>query len=176
MGRVTAQVTVSNVLDPESTMTFGALVDAGTSILVLPSDWKDRLGPFSASTIEMVEVADQRLIEAEISGPVKIQIEGFRAIFNEVTFPDMQPANGQYEPLLGYIILVLRNINKCAIVASRVPYECGLMARRDEGAYREYGVFSVARQLPIPDRRLPRALNTGQIASSDSALIYVTKH
>ncbi|MGH9338082.1 MAG: hypothetical protein ACRD1R_00470, partial [Acidobacteriota bacterium] len=71
------------------------------------------------------------------------------------------------------------------------------MARRDDGAYREYGteeqqsqqasaaatrragalgpVFSVARQLPIPDRRLPRALNTGQIASSDSALIYVTK-
>ncbi|MGH9338734.1 MAG: permease prefix domain 1-containing protein, partial [Acidobacteriota bacterium] len=37
------------------------------------------------------------------------------------------------------ISLVLRNINKWAIVASRVPYGCGLMARRDEGAYREYG-------------------------------------
>ncbi|MGH9341045.1 MAG: hypothetical protein ACRD1R_15975, partial [Acidobacteriota bacterium] len=67
---------------------------------------------------------------------------------------------------------------KCAIVASRVPYGCGLMA--SAAATRRAGalgpVFSVARQLPIPDRRLPRALNTGQIASSDSALIYVTKH
>ena len=40
-----------------------------------------------------------------ICGPVRIEIEGFRPIFNEVLFLDMIPANGEYEPLIGYVIL-----------------------------------------------------------------------
>jgi hypothetical protein len=36
---------------------------------------------------------------------VRIQIEGFRPIFNEVAFVEMKPADGEYEPLIGYIIL-----------------------------------------------------------------------
>lgn len=105
MGRVTAEVTVSNPLIQEKSITFTALVDTGTSVLVLPRAWKERLGSFSATSTAMMQVADQRLIEGEIAGPVKIQIAGFRPIFNEVAFLDMQPVDGQYEPLLGYIIL-----------------------------------------------------------------------
>jgi hypothetical protein len=30
-----------------------------------------------------------------------IQIEGFRALYNEVLFVDMEPEDGVYEPLLG---------------------------------------------------------------------------
>ena len=40
-----------------------------------------------------------------ICGPVSIQVEGFRLIYNEVLFLDMEPENGEYEPLIGYIIL-----------------------------------------------------------------------
>ena len=36
---------------------------------------------------------------------MKIRIEGFEDVFNEVVFVDMQPQNGGYEPLLGYVIL-----------------------------------------------------------------------
>ena len=36
---------------------------------------------------------------------MRIQIEGFRPIFNEVAFVEMKPADGEYEPLIGYIIL-----------------------------------------------------------------------
>ena len=36
---------------------------------------------------------------------VKIQVEGFRHIYNEVIFVDMNPDDGIYEPLIGYIVL-----------------------------------------------------------------------
>ena len=52
-----------------------------------------------------LETATQQTVEGTICGPVRIQIEGFRWIYNEVLFVDMEPANGQYEPLIGYVIL-----------------------------------------------------------------------
>ena len=55
-------------------------------------------------TIEL-ETATQETIQGEVCGPVKIQIEGFRAISGEVLFVDMKPEDGIYEPLIGYIIL-----------------------------------------------------------------------
>jgi hypothetical protein len=36
---------------------------------------------------------------------VRIQIEGFRAIHSEVSFVDMQPEDGEFEPLIGYLVL-----------------------------------------------------------------------
>lgn len=44
-------------------------------------------------------------MEGKICGPVRIQIEGFRPIYNEVLFVDMHPEDGEYEPLIGYVIL-----------------------------------------------------------------------
>jgi hypothetical protein len=41
----------------------------------------------------------------EVCGSIRIQIEGFRPIFNEVAFVEMKPADGEYEPLIGHIIL-----------------------------------------------------------------------
>ena len=38
-------------------------------------------------------------------GPVRITVEGFRPVHNEVLFIDMDPEDGRYEPLLGYIAL-----------------------------------------------------------------------
>ncbi|PYT07630.1 MAG: hypothetical protein DMF60_06715, partial [Acidobacteria bacterium] len=50
-----------------------------------------------------VETATQETVE--ICGPVRIEVEGFRPIHSEVLFLDMKPANGAYEPLIGYIVL-----------------------------------------------------------------------
>jgi hypothetical protein len=80
-------------------------LDTGASLMVLPSAWKDRLGNFEFSTETEVETATQEIVAAEVCGPVRIQIEGFRHILNEVAFVDMKPANGEYEPLIGYIVL-----------------------------------------------------------------------
>ena len=53
-----------------------------------------------------METATRDTIKGEVCGPVRIQIEGFRPIYSEVSFADMHPANGEYEPLIGYLVLV----------------------------------------------------------------------
>lgn len=105
MGRIVAQVTVANALDPKLQIRFDALVDTGAGLLVLPSAWKERLGRCAASRTIELETADQRVVAGEVCGPVRIHIEGFDAIYSEVAFVDMHPTDGTYEPLLGYIVL-----------------------------------------------------------------------
>jgi predicted aspartyl protease len=104
MGRIIASVRI-DASDVSKGLSCDALVDTGASLMVLPSAWKDRLGVLGAGAEIEVETATQEIIRAEVCGPVRIQIEGFRPIFNEVAFVDMKPANGDYEPLIGYIIL-----------------------------------------------------------------------
>lgn len=105
MGRIVVPVHVRNPLEHGKELLCDALVDTGASGLVLPSAWRDRLSPFNKSRTVDVETADQRLIEAEVCGPVEVQIEGFDPVFNEVIFVPMNPQDGRYEPLLGYILL-----------------------------------------------------------------------
>ncbi|MEW6104098.1 MAG: retropepsin-like aspartic protease [bacterium] len=102
MGRIITSVLITN---NGKEIRCDCLVDTGASSLILPSAWKDRLGDFSSTSKVRLETADQRIIEGEACGPVKIQIEGFRAIYNECIFMDMEPKDGGYEPILGYIIL-----------------------------------------------------------------------
>ncbi len=105
MGRIITPITITNALDPTQEIRCDVLVDTGASGLVLPAAWKDRLGALPVvRTVEM-ETADQRVVSADVCGPVRIRIEGFDTIFNEVTFLEMHRENGGYEPLLGYIIL-----------------------------------------------------------------------
>jgi len=73
--------------------------------MVLPSAWRERLGELEEIGQVALETATQDTVEGTICGPVRIQIEGFRPIYNEVLFVDMEPANGDYEPLIGYVIL-----------------------------------------------------------------------
>jgi predicted aspartyl protease len=105
VGRIVTPVKVENALDPSKHLVCDALVDTGASHLVLPSAWKDRLGRLSSSQAVETETATQDHVKAEICGPVRIQIEGFRPIHTEVLFVDMHPADGMYEPLVGYIPL-----------------------------------------------------------------------
>jgi len=73
--------------------------------MVLPIAWKERLGGLETVQKVDLETATQEVVQGEICGPVRIQIEGFRPVYNEVLFLDMTPEDGIYEPLLGYIIL-----------------------------------------------------------------------
>ena len=61
----------------------------------------------SDEEIESLELqtVTQEAVRGSVCGPVRIQIEGFRPIYNEVCFVDMKPDNGAYEPLIGYIVL-----------------------------------------------------------------------
>ena len=105
VGRIVASVTIENASDLSKGLRCDALVDTGASLMVLPSAWRDRLGKLEAGIEIEVETATQETVIAEVCGPVRIQIEGFRPIFNEVAFVEMKPADGEYEPLIGYIVL-----------------------------------------------------------------------
>jgi len=73
--------------------------------MVLPSAWRERLGELDEVATVTLETATQATVEGKICGPVRIQVEGFRPIYNEVLFIDMTPEDGEYEPLVGYIVL-----------------------------------------------------------------------
>jgi len=105
MGRIVSLVTIKNVKHPDTFLRCDALVDTGAAFMVLPTAWKERLGELDS--IERVELktANQSTVVGEICGPVQIQIEGFRPIYNEVLFVEMESNNDFYEPLIGYIVL-----------------------------------------------------------------------
>ena len=105
MGRIVASVKIENLSDPEAKIRCDALVDTGASYMVLPSAWRDRLGVLEEIATVPLETAMQETVEGTICGPVRIQIEGFRPIYNEVLFVNMEPDSGEYEPLIGYVIL-----------------------------------------------------------------------
>jgi len=105
MGRIIISVKITNVNDPSKSMRCDAMVDTGASYMVLPNAWKERLGDLESIGMVELETATQSVVKGEICGPVQIQLEGFRVMYNEVVFVDMVPEDGIYEPLIGYIIL-----------------------------------------------------------------------
>ncbi len=105
MGRIVATVDIENFSESGSSMKLDALVDTGASYLTLPSHWKGRFGAFASEETVELHTATQEVVQGTVCGPVKITVEGFRSIYNEVLFIDMKPEDGKYEPLLGYIAL-----------------------------------------------------------------------
>ena len=102
---IVASVRIGNVKNNSMSVICDALVDTRASHMVLPTTWKERLGPLDSTRTIGLETSTQEIITGQVCGPVRIQIEGFRPIFNEVAFVEMKPADGEYEPLIGYIIL-----------------------------------------------------------------------
>lgn len=105
MGRIIASVTIENPSAPDKKIRCDALVDTGASHMVLPMAWKERLGQLEEMGRLGFETATQEMTEGIVCGPVRIQIEGFRPVFTEVAFIQMEPKDGDYEPLIGYIVL-----------------------------------------------------------------------
>ena len=105
MGRIAAFVTVENASDPSKRIECDALVDTGASHMILPAAWRSRLGDLKQLAEVDLEMANQTPLKGAVCGPVQIQVEGFRPVFTEVVFVDMRPEDGQYEPLIGYVVL-----------------------------------------------------------------------
>jgi predicted aspartyl protease len=124
VGRIVASVTIENASDLSKTLRCEALVDTGATHMVLPSSWKERLGRFAGGAKIEVETATQETVTAEVCGPVRIQIEGFRAIYTEVAFVDINSNRGEYEPLIGYIVLEQSLAGVDMISHRLVPIRC----------------------------------------------------
>ena len=105
MGRIITTVNVQNLNPTKNSKKIDILVDTGASYLTLPLAWKDDFGSFDTEETVDLQIATQETVQGTICGPVRIQVEGFRAVYNEVLFVDMKPSNGEYEPLLGYLVL-----------------------------------------------------------------------
>ena len=105
MGRITVETTIANGRDTTRRIRCDALVDTGAAYLTLPNAWRDRLGQLTRLDTVDVETANQTVVSGDICGPVLLRMEHFRPVLTEVLFIEMEPADGQYEPLIGYIPL-----------------------------------------------------------------------
>ena len=73
MGRIISSVTITNVAELTKSLRCDALVDTGTSLMVLPSAWKERLGDLESIGEADLETANQQIIKDEVHGPVRIR-------------------------------------------------------------------------------------------------------
>jgi len=105
MGRIVATVDIQNLAASGLSKKIDALVDTGASYLTLPLAWKEQFGLFDAEESVELQTATQQVVEGTVCGPVKIKVGGFRSVYNEVFFVDMEPNGGEYEPLLGYLVI-----------------------------------------------------------------------
>ncbi len=121
MGRIVCSVEVENATDSTKRLEFNALVDTGASFLTLPLAWKEKFGDLQTIREVELETATQATVKGEICGPAKIQISGFEPIFGEILFIEMEPEDGIYEPLVGYIVLESSQIEVDMIGHRLVP-------------------------------------------------------
>ena len=115
MGEVMVEVTVTNGGDAARKKRFDGVVDTGATGLILPLAWKEDLGELETLAMVDLETADQRIVTAEICGPVWIRIDGFRRFAGEATFVEMAPGPHGYQPLVGYTLLEI-----CGVVIDLV--------------------------------------------------------
>ena len=105
MGRISVRATIGSRDTGDAVIDCEALVDTGAAHLTLPTAWRSRLGRLQTLDTVDVETANQTTITREIRGPVLLRFGGFRPVWTEALFIDMEPAHGRYEPLIGYIPL-----------------------------------------------------------------------
>ncbi|HIJ66526.1 MAG TPA: hypothetical protein HPP77_11320 [Candidatus Hydrogenedentes bacterium] len=106
MGRIVAQLKLTNFADPGKALSLSALVDAGAAYITLPNAWRDTFGEVEQLAEIDVEMADQSTKKGCVCGPIRVKLGEFRPIIAEVLFLDMEPdEDGEYELLVGYIAL-----------------------------------------------------------------------
>jgi hypothetical protein len=103
--RIIVSVTIENVRDASKSLSCEAFVDTAASLMVLPTAWKDRLGYLELTRTVELETITRGTIRGEVYGPVRIQLDGFRPIFTEVSFAEMKTEGDECEPLVGHIAL-----------------------------------------------------------------------
>ena len=105
MGRIVVEARIENGTDSTCHIHCDALVDTGAAYLTLPKAWQARLGQLTRLDTVEVETATQAVVSGDICGPVLLRMEHFRPVLTEVLFIDLEPADEQYEPLIGSIPL-----------------------------------------------------------------------
>lgn len=105
MGRIIVQASIENGIDSAFRIQSDALVDTRAAYLTLPSAWRDRLGKLTLLDTVSVETATQAVVNGDICGPILLRMGDFRPVLTEVLFIEMEPSDGHYEPLIGYIPL-----------------------------------------------------------------------
>jgi hypothetical protein len=105
MGRIVANVKLENVLDRSKVFEFSGMVDTGATYITLPKAWRSRLGEIATTHKVEFETATQQISQGELCGPILVEIEGFLPVHCDVLFIDMEPSDGRYEALIGYIPL-----------------------------------------------------------------------
>jgi len=105
VGRIVVRATIENVADASSKIVCDALVDTGAAYLTLPNAWRSQLGELTTVDTVEVETADQSVVAGDICGPVVLRFGRFRPVVAEALFIEMEPVDGRYEALIGYIPL-----------------------------------------------------------------------
>lgn len=124
MGAILVRVSVENANDASKQIRSLGMVDTGAFGLILPTAWKETLEPLRQVAIVDLETADQRIIQAEVCGPLLITVDGFRQMLGEAVFVEMEPGrDGRHEPLVGYTVL-----ESCGAVVDMVSHR--LVARK----------------------------------------------
>lgn len=98
MGKVLERIKVINVFEPDKVIEFEAVIDTGTTMLVLPQDVIDKLNLRKMREVK-VRYADNRTEMKSIYGIVTLEICGRAGEFNVLAEPEGAP------PLVGQIIL-----------------------------------------------------------------------
>ncbi len=105
MGRIVSHITISNPVHSDCKVSLNALVDTGASALLLPDSYQNKLGDMEELEPSFCTFADGSKKLSRRFGPVRIQMDGFPVIYNEVMFLPPDAEGKDVEPLIGYIIL-----------------------------------------------------------------------
>jgi len=68
-----------------------------------PAKWRQGSANRHSHVCPVVLDRDPATGPGEACGPAEIVLEGFDPVYGEVLFLDMEPVDGLYEPLVGYI-------------------------------------------------------------------------
>jgi hypothetical protein len=105
MGRIVSHITITNPVHTDCAVSLNGLVDTGASALFLPDSYQPRLGEMEELEPSFCTFADGSRKLTRRYGPVKIQLDGFPTIYNEVMFLPPDAEGKDVEPLIGYIVL-----------------------------------------------------------------------
>lgn len=65
MGRIVAQVKITNLFDENKSLQYGMLVDTGVGALILPKTGQEKLGHFKRSEFVELLLANHQVVRGE---------------------------------------------------------------------------------------------------------------
>ena len=105
MGEIVVPAKIRNDAAPGMPpLCFDALVDTGATRIILPNEWRERLGDFPRTRKSVAHTLSNTQ-DALICSPAQVEIEGFPEVDAEIVFTRMEKRDGKYQPVLGHLLL-----------------------------------------------------------------------